>query len=342
MDCQQLVNKITSRIHDVYAKHLSYAGRLQIIMASVLKEIDKKCREFLWGAFEEKRKIALVAWDKICMPKKNGGINIKGCSKWNIASVGKLLWQVASKKDILWVKWVNGIYLKSEENIWEHIPPGDCSWYWKKLNSLKTQMVDWYQGDRYKLTPTGAYSVSRSYETMLGTMPRFGEADLVWSKIMIPRQRMIVWLACQNRLLTKERLTRLNIQVDDQTCCLCDAAVIETQSHLFADCQWISGIRNTLSTWLGIPILCQGVHDTIRWIKRRRWKQFQKEIVTTIWGALIYYTWQARNWKIFKEENVNKEFVTVQIQKEVRERLGMLNCSKRARRCQVLIQRLCN
>ncbi|KAH0738707.1 hypothetical protein KY290_037412 [Solanum tuberosum] len=105
MDCQQLVDKIIARIQAAYAKHLSYAGRLQIVMTvpfsihnfwgavfilpqNVLKEIDRKCREFLWNATAEKRKIALVAWDKVCVPKKFGGLNIKECCKWNIASVG--------------------------------------------------------------------------------------------------------------------------------------------------------------------------------------------------------------------------------------------------------------
>ncbi|KAG5616780.1 hypothetical protein H5410_016604 [Solanum commersonii] len=37
--------------------------------------------------------------------------------------------------------------MKSEGNIWMHIPPNDCSWYWKKLNSLKNDMIDWYTND---------------------------------------------------------------------------------------------------------------------------------------------------------------------------------------------------
>lgn len=70
----------------------------------MLKEIDRKCRKFLWNATAEKRKVALVAWDKVCVPKKFRELNIKECCKWNIASVGKLLWQVTMKKDVLSIK----------------------------------------------------------------------------------------------------------------------------------------------------------------------------------------------------------------------------------------------
>lgn len=351
MDCQQLVDKITKRIRVAYSKHLSYAGRLQIIMAvlfsmynfwgavfilpqSVLKEIDKRCRELLWGATEGKRKLALVKWTKVCVPKKYGGLNIKGCCNWNIASVGKLLWQLARKKDILWVKWVNGIYMKTNRNIWEHIPPVDCSWYWKKLNSLKAQMTCWYQEGRYTLTPTGSYSVSQSYQALLGTMPKMQEADLIWNVIMLSKQRIIVWLAYQERLLTRERLIHLNIPIDTNQCCLCEEDKEETQLHLFAECSWISEVGSRLSSWLGITIQCKGVYSTLQWIKRRWWKQFQKEIIASVWGAMIYYTWQSRNYRILKHKSVQPEYTSIQIQKE------MLQNTKRAHRCQNLILKL--
>ncbi|XP_059285114.1 uncharacterized protein LOC132038465 [Lycium ferocissimum] len=153
---------------------------------------------------------------------------------------------------------------------------------------------------------------------------------------------MIVLLACQDRLLTKERLTKLNIHVDDQICCLCDGNRNETQRHLFADCSWITEVRDALITWMGITLQCNDVYKTIKWIKRRRWRQFQKEIVAAVWGAMLYYTWQARNWKVFKQATVNKEYAIIQIQKEIRERFGMLSCSRKVHRCQVLIQQLRN
>lgn len=63
----------------------------------------------------------MVSWDTVCLPKKYGGLNIKNNKQWDITLVGKLIWQLAGKKDNLWVKWVHGIYIKNEEeNIWEH------------------------------------------------------------------------------------------------------------------------------------------------------------------------------------------------------------------------------
>ncbi|WMV57752.1 hypothetical protein MTR67_051137 [Solanum verrucosum] len=121
IDLHQLVDKITNRI----------------------TRVDKKCRDYLWGNKENKRNVALVSWEKICVPKKNGGLNIKSCKLWNIASVGKLIWQIDSKADTLWIRWVHGPYMKDEQDVWTHTPSKDSSWY-SKLNSIKLTMRMWY------------------------------------------------------------------------------------------------------------------------------------------------------------------------------------------------------
>lgn len=263
MVCHQIVEKITE-VNNAYARKLSCAGRLRIVNGvffsifnfqggvfilpqSVLKAVDRKCKDFLWGSSTDQRKAHLVAWDKVCLPMKFGGQNVKGCRNWNEASVGKLLRQVSEKQDILVVKWVHGVYLKQHGNIWNHIPPTDCSWYWRKLTSLKTKMTDWYQNDKYKLTKCGTYSVTRSYNALIGAQTSLWEANLIWTKIMQPKHRFIVWLANQNRLLTKSRMMRLNIHVKDAKCCLCLAGMIETPQHLFSECQW----KYCSLTWSG-------------------------------------------------------------------------------------------
>ncbi|WMV17411.1 hypothetical protein MTR67_010796 [Solanum verrucosum] len=134
-----------------------------ILPQSILKKVDQICRDFLWGSSVDKKKVALVAWDKVCLPKIQGVLNIKGCSNWNKASVGQLLWQIIVNKESLWVKWVHNIYMKNDTSIWTHKTPIDCSWYWRKINALKEHMQGWYNHRRYMLTQTGKYSITKSY-----------------------------------------------------------------------------------------------------------------------------------------------------------------------------------
>lgn len=181
--------------------------------------------------------MALVSWDVLCRLKKYGGLNIKGCKNWNIASVGKLLWQLVTNKEVLRVRWVHSVYMKSCMNIWDHNPPSDCSWYWKKINGLKHNMIQWYNGNTYRLTSNGSYSISSSYNVMIRHMLRCWEMDLVWNWMMLPRHRFVLWLAYQQKIQTKGRLVQLHIPIiGDAECCMCTMGVLETQQHLFGDC----------------------------------------------------------------------------------------------------------
>ena len=50
-------------------------------------------RDFLWGRGEEKNKWALVAWDKLCMPKSHGGLGLHDPKTLNKISGAKLWWR---------------------------------------------------------------------------------------------------------------------------------------------------------------------------------------------------------------------------------------------------------
>ncbi|XP_049406369.1 uncharacterized protein LOC125870045 [Solanum stenotomum] len=312
----QVVNVVLFSIHNFW-------GAVFILPQSILKEIDMLCRDYLWGRSDEKRKIALVSWENVCYPKRQCGLNIKGSRTCNIASVGQLIWQIIMHKESLWVKWIHGIYLKHEMSIWNHRVPIDCSWYWRKLNAIKEQMKGWYCQGRYMLTKNGTYSITRSYLAIKGQRQQLETADLVWTAVALPKHRFMVWLAIQGRLLTQERKLKLHIQVDDTECCLCEEKVMETTKHLFEECKWSK-------------MFLDG-------IKEKHWKQFKKETIATISGAVLYHTWRARNWKKYKGKNVNTKDAVIQIKKEITERIQFLSNSKKAQRCRGFIQHLlCN
>lgn len=130
--------------------------------------MDKKCREYLWGAMTDKKKISLVSWEAVCHPKTRKGLNIKNCRAWNIACVGKLLRLLITKKDSLWIKWVHELYMKDHEDICTHKASPKSSWYWRKIHSLKDSMKNWYINGRYKLTLKRNYSIARSYVELIG------------------------------------------------------------------------------------------------------------------------------------------------------------------------------
>ena len=125
-------------------------------------------------------------------------------------------------------------------------------------------------------------------------------AEFIWNKISQPRHRFIIWLAVQGRLLTKDRLRRMTISMDNTSCSLCDAQIVETQKHLFSNCVWTRGIITEMSQWSGMLIPTGDVKQVLEKIKRENWKQLKKEITAALWASVVYHVWQARNWKLYR------------------------------------------
>lgn len=80
-DCDQLVDKMTSRIRSWHVKHLSYAARnwcqMFVLIKKVINHINAICRSFLWFGISENGKPGNVSWAKVCTPKKYDGLGIR-------------------------------------------------------------------------------------------------------------------------------------------------------------------------------------------------------------------------------------------------------------------------
>uniref|UniRef100_A0A803P278 Uncharacterized protein n=1 Tax=Cannabis sativa TaxID=3483 RepID=A0A803P278_CANSA len=81
-------------------------------------------------------KIHIASWEKVCLPKAYGGLGFKNGVKWKQSILAKYIWAISTKQDILWVKWIDNIYLKSG-SFWAYDLKPDTSWYWRKLCHLR-------------------------------------------------------------------------------------------------------------------------------------------------------------------------------------------------------------
>lgn len=55
-------------------------------------------------------------------------------------------------------------------------------------------------------------------------------------------------------------------------------------------------------------------------------------MVAAIWSAIVYHTWRARNWKLYRDTTVHSEIVLAQIKTEFTERIALFRGSKKAHR----------
>ena len=74
--------------------------------------MEADCRSFLWIGDDTNKKKALVAWEKVCVPKKQGGLGLFNLDLWNLAAVGKLLWALCKRQEQLLIQWVHAYYIR--------------------------------------------------------------------------------------------------------------------------------------------------------------------------------------------------------------------------------------
>lgn len=152
-DCVALTDRITARVQSWAQRFLSFAGRLQLIRSvlfsiqtywtsifnlpsSVIDNIERILRQFLWKGTTLGRGGAKVSWDDVCLPKVEGGLGIRKLKDYNKASMLKFIWILFTDKESLWCRWVHSNFLK-RRNFWISSQPRCCSWAWKKILQLR-------------------------------------------------------------------------------------------------------------------------------------------------------------------------------------------------------------
>ncbi|GKA24381.1 hypothetical protein Tco_0710414, partial [Tanacetum coccineum] len=118
-NCRSLLDKIKSRVLNWKNKCLSYAGRLQLIASvlesihvywasvfllpkTVIHDINKVLKSFLWSQGELSKGKAKVAWANICRPKTMGGLRLK-----------ESIWAINEEVNDSW-SWKNILRLRDE------------------------------------------------------------------------------------------------------------------------------------------------------------------------------------------------------------------------------------
>ncbi|GKA55820.1 hypothetical protein Tco_0754892 [Tanacetum coccineum] len=168
-DCKILVEKARNYIRDWKNKSLSFAGRLQlcnsvissmqVYWASVLSipfgiidDIQQLIWGFLWCNGEYKRGKSKVSWDVICLPKSEGGLDIRCLKVFNGALMATHIWNIVTNKDSLWVRWIH-MYKLKDHTFWDVRPKASMSWGWRKLLQLREVMKHflWKQVEGYNL-----------------------------------------------------------------------------------------------------------------------------------------------------------------------------------------------
>ena len=114
---------------------------------------------------------------------------MKNIAAWNKAHIAKLVWSVALKKDVLWVKWIHSKYLKAK-NWWDYQAPSECSWYWRKVVYIKEifkKGMQTHLNEEWKWLEGNNYTIKDGYDWLIGVFAYKAWTKVVWARTITPR-----------------------------------------------------------------------------------------------------------------------------------------------------------
>ncbi|XP_074315473.1 uncharacterized protein LOC141651673 [Silene latifolia] len=216
LDCTCLVERVVDRIRSLGSRKLSYAGRIVLIKAvlttlhrywgrifilpkTVIGRIEAVCRAYLWHGTDQNESPALVSWEQVRKPKKQGGLGFKDLHLWNVASISKYAWWVTQKKYHLWVRWVHAVYIKQSD--WMTYKPGvGSSWAMRKICQVKEIFKDHFsEGNGLE-----HFTVSKGYQWLKPDGVKVNWYPWVLNRWILPKHSFLCWLVAHQRLLTQD------------------------------------------------------------------------------------------------------------------------------------------
>lgn len=110
-----------------------YAMMITPLPQGCLKEIQKLQRSFVWGEYDNQRKVHLVNWKTCLLPKITGGLAIRDLPIMNKACLLKLCWQLRVGSSSLWCNIIWGKYGNNQISQEHFIARNSDSFIWKAL-----------------------------------------------------------------------------------------------------------------------------------------------------------------------------------------------------------------
>ncbi|XP_050237967.1 uncharacterized protein LOC126687449 [Mercurialis annua] len=109
-----------------------YAMMCFLLPKSLNNRINRLISKFWWGEHNEDRKIAWVAWAKMCRSKWQGGLGIRDLDAFNRALLAKQCWRIMQNPDSVLFQLWKGRYFRNG-NVLDATRGYNPSWGWQSM-----------------------------------------------------------------------------------------------------------------------------------------------------------------------------------------------------------------
>ncbi|XP_058747081.1 uncharacterized protein LOC131620076 [Vicia villosa] len=198
------------------------------------------------------------------------------------------------------------------------MPKPTASWIIRALFKHKVVIMDSDAWKEFEIT--GIYNTNNVYRELKGANPTVPWKNLIRGNWARPRSIFVLWMACQKRLQTKDRLARFGTMTDGK-CLFCGE--IETCDHLLFACRFTKDLWKQVITWMQLYHMPQEWDSELKWcITVGRGKSHRAKLIKICLAETVYYVWINRN-KGFFQQATDKELVFQEIKVVVLERIQL-------------------
>ncbi|KAL0916090.1 hypothetical protein M5K25_013572 [Dendrobium thyrsiflorum] len=315
-DFSNIVEKVALRLGVWGRKSISLAGRLvlvkvvilsipifysahSLIPISILKIVDKLCRDFLWNKKDGIRGLHFVSWQHLCKSEEMGGQGIHSA----LSSIGpmraKFAWNFhICPNSILY----RSLYAKYGRNLLNAGYRKSCSSTWKILMSGASALrpiIEIYRDYvEDKLELCNSFTGNKISKLIRLVEEKDVEGGLDWNwiqKLELSPRVACFWWRLLRALPTTDFLMRRRLLAFN--CCPRGCVAIEDWDHITTSCAKLMQTIIRLRRWGLILPMYSSFMDCYHQLKN-----ISKEnpFIAKLYCSVVFYSWKSRNIVVHK------------------------------------------
>ncbi|GJU06423.1 RNA-directed DNA polymerase, eukaryota, reverse transcriptase zinc-binding domain protein [Tanacetum coccineum] len=309
-DCKVHIDKVENKI-------------IYLLPSTVVNDIDKLFKRFLWNSGESAKGKAIIAWKVVCRPKEQGGLGIKPLKRWNEVLLIKQFWKILENKKSLWAEWVN-MGWKTMMNIRDKIK-NHIIYEVGNGNSVSLWYDKWCSNGPIRdfITQRNIYDARLSIDAKVSKMIKDNKwlwPDEWFSNLFeIPNIHIPPLNDQKDKVLW---VTNAGHKVYFST-------KSDSHDHLFFQCDFAKKVWREIwkvsykfGTLAKLDDICREL------VGRSKESKFSMVVDKLILAATVYYVWQERNRRNFKKEKRAVETICNMIKDCVKCKLMSLQVKK--------------
>lgn len=110
----------------------TYTMAMFQLQVKLCDELDALCARFWWEQVRNERKIHWKSWDKLVIPKKEGGMGFHDLRAFNLAMLMKQGWRLLQEDDSLLYRCFKARYFLWS-NFLNTVESPNCSFVWRSI-----------------------------------------------------------------------------------------------------------------------------------------------------------------------------------------------------------------